>query len=331
MYRKGLIDFLNSVAKSYTDLEIIAGDASFRKYYRIKHNGDSYILMDAPPPHENAELFTYIASAFMQAGLNIPDIIESDLDNGFLLLSDFGDVQLLDELKLGNKKVLKLALDELLLLQIQGGQNIFELPDFSIDIFEQEFNLFTEWFIPKLIKTELSIQELDLLKELNITLTNNAITQKQVWVHKDFHSRNLMLINNRIGVIDFQDAVLGPVTYDLVSILKDCYIKYSDDEIERYLEKFYIQLVSHEIINCSFDDFERNFDYMGLQRHIKVAGIFSRLSIRDKKDSYLEDLPLVFNYITDVITKYPELHKYQNLFLKLNKQLKQLNIAKEYE
>lgn len=326
--RAGLTDFLDSALPDYDNLHMIAGDASFRKYYRLNQNGVSYILMDAPPEHEDAALFVQIATAFAQAGINVPQIIEDDLDNGYLLLSDFGDEQLQPFVSANPTHWLPIALEHLFELQTQGGQHILELPDYDNELLLRELSLFPEWFITELLGDKLSRDEEDLLNDLNRTLVDSALNQPQVWVHRDYHGRNLMKIgDDNLGIIDFQDAVFGAITYDLASILKDCYIRYPKDIVRTQLEHYYIRLVGSEKYHQDFEQFQRDFDFMGLQRHLKVLGIFARLSIRDGKHDYLNDLPLVFEYTMDVINNYPELQRYLPLFTRLGKAFEQKGLA----
>lgn len=318
MHRKKLSAFLSDILPNYQNLTMVAGDASFRRYFRVWQSGISYIVMDAAPPQENVSLFVHVATAFAQAGINVPEIIETDLDDGYLLLSDFGDEVLQPLLSEAPHIWLPICLDRLLQLQSQGGQHLLELPEYDKPLLLQELSLFPEWFITELLAVKLNHEEEALLHDLNELLMDSAINQPQVWVHRDYHCRNLMKVDEQqLGIIDFQDAVLGPITYDLVSILKDCYIRYPTDIVAHYLQDFYLQLTAQERYYQDFEQFEREFDLMGLQRHLKVLGIFSRLSIRDGKHGYLQDLPLVLEYVFEVLDKYPVLHRYLPLFKRL--------------
>ncbi len=322
MKRKSIEDFLDEVLNGYRDLHMIAGDASFRRYFRVRQGRVSYVLMDAPPERENVELFVHIATAFAQAGICVPEIIDSDFDNGYLLLSDFGDEQLQSLLTEFPDKWLAVCLSVLETLQKQGGQHLLELPEYDADLLQRELDLFSEWFVAKLLQTELSQAEEALVIDLKQRLIDSALTQPYVWVHRDYHCRNLMKIDDqRIGVIDFQDAVRGPITYDVVSLLKDCYVRYPKNMVAAHLKDYYIFLVGNELYAHDFATFERSFDLMGLQRHLKVLGIFSRLSLRDGKHAYLNDLPLVFDYVLEVMSKYPEFHTLLPLFKRLGDEL----------
>lgn len=316
--RISLEHFLGSVLPDYSDLTMVAGDASFRRYFRVFHLGVSYIVMDAPPSHENAGLFVQIATAFAQAGVNVPHIIEADLDNGYLLLSDFGDDTLQPFITANPQYWLPIALDRLFGLQTSGGQHILELPDYESGVLLRELSLFPEWFITELLGEKLSENEESALNDLNRLLIDNAQNQPQVWVHRDYHCRNLMKVGEaELGVIDFQDAVLGAITYDLASILKDCYVRYPKSLVNEMLQQHYIRLVGSERYYQDFDQFVRAFDLMGLQRHLKVLGIFARLSIRDGKHAYLNDLPLVIDYVLEVLNEYDELRAYLPMFQRL--------------
>lgn len=324
MNRKSVEMFLAEVLPNYQDCLMIAGDASFRKYYRVWQRGVSYIVMDAPPTHENAELFVQVATAFAQAGLCVPEIIDDDLTDGYLLLSDLGDATLQSHLTAFPEQWLPVCLDTLFKLQQQGGQHLLELPSYDTTLLLNELSLFSEWFVAELLTEKLSTAEEQSMNTLNQLLIDSALNQPRVWVHRDYHSRNLMKISEtQIGLIDFQDAVFGAVTYDLVSLLKDCYVRYPKALITQCLKDYYIQLVSAEMFAQDFQQFERGFDLMGLQRHLKVLGIFSRLSLRDGKHVYLNDLPLVFDYVFETLTKYPELNHYLPLFERLGVRLEQ--------
>ncbi len=311
-------DFMAAVLPDYEYLTLIAGDASFRKYYRTAKDGINYIVMDAPPAHEDARLFSQVATAFAQAGINVPDIIEDDLEHGYLLLSDFGDEPLQQVISSNPTHWLPICLDTLFDMQLRGGQHILELPPYDDAVLLRELSLFPEWFITELLGEKLTDDEESQLLTLNRLLIDSAVKQPQTWVHRDYHSRNLMKIGEAsLGVIDFQDAVLGAITYDLVSLLKDCYVRYPKDMIEQQLQQYYIRLVGHDLYHQDFEQFKRDFDYMGLQRHLKVLGIFSRLCIRDGKPAYLNDLPLVFDYVFEVLNNYSELACYLPLFARL--------------
>lgn len=324
MSRKTLIDFLQTALPGHEDIEPVADDASFRRYFRVVQRGVSYIVMDAPPPLENVALFMQVGTAFAQAGLNVPEIIESDTDDGYLLLSDFGRQTLQPLLTVFPDKWLSPALDDLFKIQTQGGQHILELPEYDADLLLRELSLFPEWFVTELLGERLSQSEESLLHDVNQLLIDSAVNQPQVWVHRDYHCRNLMNVGEgRLGLIDYQDAVLGPITYDLVSLLKDCYVRYPKQTVNQYLQAYYLRLVGAELYHQDYNVFERSFDLMGLQRHLKVLGIFSRLRIRDNKPVYLNDMPLVMDYLFAVLGKYTELQGCLPLFERLGRVLEE--------
>ena len=318
MNRKTIEVFLDTALPNYDKLQIVADDASFRRYFRVWQKSVSYIVMDAPPEQENIELFFQIATAFAQAGIYVPEIIDTDFDDGYLLLSDFGEENLQVLLTVFPDKWLSVCLEKLLMIQKQGGQHLLELPEYDELFLLKELSFFPEWFITELLQDKLSQNEESMLHKLNQKLIDSASCQPKVWVHRDYHCRNLMKVGEQqIGVIGFQGALLGPITYDLVSILKDCYVRHAKSTVNAYLKDYYIELISHEMYFQDFKQFERAFDLMGLQRHLKVLGVFSRLSLRDGKHHYLNELPLVFDYVLEVLKKYPELNGWLPLFARL--------------
>ncbi|MGY0399137.1 MAG: aminoglycoside phosphotransferase family protein [Ostreibacterium sp.] len=321
MKRKTVDEFLLAVLPNYRHLTRLEGDASTRCYFRARQDNISYIIMDAPTNVE-VGLFVQVATAYAQASINVPEIIDMDLDNGYILLSDFGDETLQSPLTVDADKWLPICLERLLTLQKQGGQHLLELPEYGSELLLRELSLFPEWFVTELLGEKLSANEELLLRDLNQLLINSALSQSSVWVHRDYHCRNIMKVKeNDVGIIDFQDSVLGPVTYDIVSLLKDCYIRYPKATVKTYLQQYYVQLVNAERYYQDFDQFERDFDLMGLQRHLKVLGLFSRLSLCDDKPTYLNDLPLVFDYILETLNKYSELRHYRSMFVRLAQRL----------
>lgn len=316
--------FLANHLPQHSKVTPVSGDASFRCYFRTHDDKQSFILMDAPPDKENSELFVVIAQAMAQAGIPVPEIIAADFDNGYLLLEDFGDAQLANYLQDAPADYLPLALNQLLHLQLHGGQHILALPDYDATLLLREMALFNDYFVNGFLNITLTPSEQQQLDALQQYLLTNIEQQPKTWVHRDFHSRNLMLRDEqRIGILDFQDAVFGPITYDLVSLLKDAYVKYSPELLQQMLEKYYILLVQHEKYPHDFAQFVDDFECMGLQRHLKVLGIFARLSIRDNKHGYLKDLPRVFDYVENTL-KQPRLQNYAPLF----ERLKPLFLAK---
>lgn len=282
----------------------ITGDASFRRYFRIQLADRSYIAMDAPPEKEDCAPFITIATAFTGSSLRFPTIHTADMAQGFLLLSDFGDQQLLPLLNAQTVDDLYgLAIKTL--QSMQKAATLKDLPHFDEALFWREFDIFSDWYVKKNLQQHLSTDEMQLLRAQYQLLIDTAYAQPQVFVHRDYHSRNLMLCEDgEIGILDFQDAVIGPVTYDLVSLLRDCYIAWPLEKIEQWAFSFY----QAQNISVNFSEFLRWFDWMGLQRHLKCLGIFSRLYYRDQKNGYLKDIPRVLSYAITVCERYPELH-----------------------
>ena len=303
---KWLTHFFNH--KSY-QLTPLAGDASFRRYYRVIANGISYVVMDAPPKHENIAAFIKIGKLLASAGVNTPEIYAVNDEHGFLLLEDLGDTQLLSSLTPENADHLyNKALTTLIKIQ-RCSISEAQLPHFDINHMQQELALFSDWFLQSYLNMPLNEHDKRLLDETFILLTREIAKQPQLFIHRDYHARNLMLIEQQdtqldIGVIDFQDAMIGPYSYDLVSLLKDCYIQWPREHVNQWVNIFY-QLIempaqSNEAV------FLRDFEWCGLQRHLKVLGIFCRLYLRDKKPQYLLDLPLTFHYTMACLESYPE-------------------------
>lgn len=287
-----------------------SGDASFRRYFRTQVNDTTYILMDAPPDKEDCGPFVQIARAFSGLGLNVPHIINADLDRGFLILSDLGSVQYLEALNANTaEQMYGDAMQALLTLQLNSSQTKLALPPYNYALLWQEMALFWDWFLTQHMQIKLnSVQEDSLLQACKL-IANEALSQPQVWVHRDYHSRNLMVTkSNNPGILDFKDAVLGPITYDLVSLLRDCYISWPVEQVIHWVDDFRRDLNSSgKFATMEQLSFQKWFDWMGLQRHMKAIGIFSRLKYRDNKNGYLKDIPRSLNYVLEVSHNYPEL------------------------
>ncbi len=309
-----LKDWLASLSDySLSDIRPASADASFRRYFRVtdQNDGSSYIIMDAPPDKEDCTPFIHIAHLLRGVGVNAPDILEQNNELGFLLLSDLGDRPYLDHLS--DEHADAMYEDAIAaLIQMQTINN--DLPFYDEPRLRDEMDLFENWYLNKHLNIVLNSKQKTDLEEVFSLLINNALEQPQVFVHRDYHSRNLMLLDkNNPGVIDFQDAVIGPITYDLVSLFKDCYIEWSRDKVENWLNNYLIKS-SH-----SFDKQQliRWFDLMGVQRHLKVLGIFSRLNYRDGKAQYLNDLPLTLKYVVNACERYQQLVPLKHLLEKL--------------
>ncbi len=267
--------------------------------------------MDAPPDKENCSTFIQVAKIFSEMGINVPKLIKTSSDEGFILMTDFGSEQYLDILKPNvseNNTQYKDAINTLLNMQKNGKacQEMF-LP-YSESLIKEEMSLFIDWFLNHRHGYQLSKSETESWQDCVHILTQNALSQPQVLVHRDYHSRNLMFLDSHNpGILDFQDAVIGPITYDLVSLLRDCYISLNSDVVADFSLYFYKNLDEEDKAGISHNQFNRFFDLMGVQRHLKAVGIFTRLNYRDGKSIYLNDIPRTLKYILTVAENYPEI------------------------
>ena len=312
-----LVSWLEENKFDKDSLATLSEDASFRQYFRVTKKNKSYAVMDCPPEKENLASFLNITDKLHKAKLNVPEIFESDVKNGFLVMTDLGDD--LYSRKLNNETVYCLYTDALeAIVKMQTKVDYLDLKNFDI-IFAQENKLFIDWFLKKHLDIKLDDNsEKEIIIEFNKI---NSVLQSipKTFVHRDYHSRNLLVTDlNNPGIIDYQDAVIGPVTYDLVSLLKDCYVTWNDGLVEDMMESFFTRMKSSTINNIS--DFRYWFEITGLQRHIKAIGIFCRLNYRDGKNNYLNDIPRTYKYMERVLNKYKELSA-------LNKILSNLNIG----
>lgn len=299
-------DWLNEVLPERAlTIEPASSDASFRRYFRVCSGNQSWIVMDAPPDKEGIQPFVNIARFLSQHGLHAPDIIAEHHEQGFLLLSDLGKTPYLDALNDDSADDLYGdAINSLIHMQSLATDSI-SLPRYDAALLRQELELFPEWFLTR----HLQIETPDFIEPLFDTLIESALNQPQVIVHRDYHSRNLMVFDgNNPGIIDFQDAVIGPISYDLVSLLRDCYIAWPEDKVQQWVQCYFDRAQQQGLLNgTSFDTFLRWFDLMGVQRHLKVLGIFCRLNYRDNKPHYLAGLPQTFRYTLAVSQRYEAL------------------------
>ncbi|MEJ1298467.1 MAG: phosphotransferase [Candidatus Sedimenticola sp. (ex Thyasira tokunagai)] len=290
-------------------IEAASGDASFRRYFRLTlADTRTFIAMDAPPEKEDCHPFVAIADTFSGLGLHVPKIDAADLEQGFLLLEDLGSTHYLDRLDGDSADRLYAdALSALAVIQACGPQQ--ELPSYDAAMLQREMALFPEWLLQQQLEILLNESELEQLGDTFQLLADNALAQPQVCVHRDYHSRNLLLTHSpNPGIIDFQDAVVGPVTYDLVSLLRDCYISWPPERVRGWAMGYFELALQSGILRGEHEAlFLRWFDLMGVQRHLKAAGIFARLNIRDGKPGYLADIPRTLGYIVEVAADYPEL------------------------
>lgn len=307
-----MLDWLESdLALTINHCEPASSDASFRRYFRITLPDQHLIVMDAPPDKENIAQFIKVAELLRLTNVNVPTIYHQNLDDGFLVLEDFGSHSFLDKLNADNATTLYgSALDSLLMLQTNTDINNCALPHYEEALLQRELGIFEDWFIKQSLNIEIPAAIWN--KVCNI-LVRSALEQPITCVHRDYHSRNLMVLqDNSVGIIDFQDAVIGPVTYDLVSLLRDCYIALPQDQIVQSTNQHYQKLKQANMIACDLPLFMRWFDLMGMQRHLKAIGIFSRLNLRDGKSGYLKDIPRTLNYVVAQAQAYPELVEFHD-------------------
>ncbi|MDV2468989.1 phosphotransferase [Acinetobacter chinensis] len=292
------------------EINFLAGDASFRRYARIKLNNKTFMLMDAPPEKEDCVPFVTIDEFFDAHQVRVPRIVAKDLEQGFLLLEDFGDVLLSTLLKDETvDEYYAQSFKQLVQLQSIDGKSHF--PEYAYEKLISEMELLTDWMLPSL-KIQPTADEQALIKRSFAILANAALAQPQVIVHRDFHSRNLMKIEGEtdLGVIDFQDAVIGADTYDLISITRDAYVQWNPERVYQWFKMFYDLLPESAKQDRDFEQFRRDADLMAIQRHIKILGIFVRLFERDGKSGYLKDLPRVMWYLLEESKAYAELQPF---------------------
>jgi aminoglycoside/choline kinase family phosphotransferase len=301
-------------------------DASFRRYFRIRRGEaqPSLVAMDAPPDKENCAAFVHVARLFAGAGVHVPAIHAQDLEQGFLLLSDLGTTTYRDALDEHNAGTLyEDALDAL--LRIQRASRPGLLPDYDRELLERELRLFPDWYVARQLQRELDAAQLQTLEKAFSTILGNNLGQARVFVHRDYHSRNLMVCEPCPGILDFQDAVYGPITYDLVSLLRDAYIAWDEERVIDWAIRYWEKARTGGLpIARDFSDFYRDFEWMGVQRQLKVLGIFARLSFRDGKDGYLKDQPLVMSYLRRTCGRYRELAALGRLLEELEPQEKRV-------
>lgn len=302
-----------SVGLKNPSLASASSDASFRRYFRVSgdHGEPSRIAMDAPPPREDCRPFVSIGATLKAMSLNVPQVIAADLERGFLLLTDLGSRPYLHELEANPSHADRLyrdAIDALVRMQQSGRESQDRLPDYDEKLLRAELSLFHDWLCETHLDLTFSAADEAAWQGCCDILVSSALSQRQVFVHRDYHSRNLMVTaENNPGILDFQDAVQGPWTYDLVSLLKDCYIRWPARFIAGHTNYFLRQVSADS--GCVVDEsaFCREFDLMGVQRHLKAAGIFARLLHRDGKEGYLCDVPRTLGYVADIAPAYKAL------------------------
>ncbi len=297
-------------------MPMISGDASFRRYFRVLLGKSSLIAVDAPPQHENISAFVALASALRAHTITAPEVFAVERENGFLLISDFGDRLLLSVLDEAHVDVwYRRAMDTL--LRMQSCQDVpgWTLPTYDRVRLLDEMNLFPEWFVRRYLGLELSVHEHAVLDNALQLIVDAVLQQPQGFVHRDYHARNLMVLEGEaLGVIDFQDAVIGPLSYDLISLLRDAYIAWPRARVQGWIEEFAVAAATRGLLSTDgVAGFARDCDWMSAQRHLKVLGIFARLSLRDGKHGYLRDMPLVWAYLRDEVAALPPLQPLRQL------------------
>lgn len=286
----------------------LRGDASFRQFYRVAMQHDSFILMVSPINKEPIDAFIAIANSWSQQGIPVPVIKAYNQSQGFVLMTDFGDRLLQYELDADTvDEYYRAAMDLLPLIQQARQTQDYAYPVFNQAHILLELSYFKDWLLDKFLSLSLDNTSQKMLDRLFLDLVNSCLEQPQVIIHLDYHSRNLMIVNElELGIVDFQDAKQGPITYDLVSLLKDCYIAWPKEKISQWLEEYYQRYIISSGYQFSNQQFHVWFDKVGLQRHLKVLGVFSRLHLRDGKSQYLADIPRIMNYVLQVSSDYPE-------------------------
>ena len=290
-----------------TRLEPVSDDASFRRYFRIPTTDGSLIAMDAPPEQENSEPFVRVAAMLREAGLNAPEIIHQDLKQGLLLITDLGTQSYLDVINEDNAdELFDAAMDALIHWQLATRPG--KLPPYDRALLQKELDLFPDWYVARYLDLELNDKERDNWTAVCRLLIQSAKEQPQVFVHRDYMPRNLMISEPGPGVIDFQDAVLGPISYDVVSLFRDAFISWDETRVAEWAARYWSKAHAAGLpVQEDQSEFMRAFDWMGIQRHLKVLGIFARLNYRDGKSHYLKDTPRFLNYVNDIAGRYPQL------------------------
>ena len=298
-------------------LTAASSDASFRRYFRWEGEGRSFVVMDAPPPQENCKPFVDIADFLRTCQINVPKIYAQDLERGFLLLNDLGNKTFLNVINSTNAdELFKDAIEAL--LAFQQLPMTTPLPSYDVALLRRELELFPEWYVRAHLGVEFNEQQLGAWQRVSGLLIDSALAQPQVLVHRDFMPRNLMLSIPNPGVLDFQDAVYGPVTYDITCLFKDAFLSWPEERVRVWLQDYWKLALPLGIpVQRDFEEFLRASDLMGVQRHLKVIGIFARICHRDGKPRYLADVPRFFSYIEAVLARRPELAELSELFASL--------------
>lgn len=310
---------INILEQKPFQLTPLAGDASHRRYYRATQDHKRFVVMDAPPDKESCKPYMVIANTFRDLGLKVPEIFAADINRGFLLISDFGDRLLLNELNPATvSNFYHRAFESLLKIQSCKTIEGQSLPKFDVTYYHQKMLEFPEWYLEKWLQVKLSAKESAELNAIFDLLLKDALVQPQVCTHRDYHCRNLMALDdNQLGILDFQDASFGPLTYDLVSLLRDCYIDWPQEQVTQWVEQFRNLALKNGLLQTDdMQQYHRWFDWIGLQRHLRCIGLFARLHLRDHKTGYLRDIPRVVRYAKTVCERYPEFELLKWIFKK---------------
>jgi aminoglycoside/choline kinase family phosphotransferase len=315
-----LRDWLEAqLGAAHVELVPASEDASFRRYFRVAQKSASAIVMDAPPPQENCATFVHVAALFRHAGVHVPEVLARDLERGFLLLTDFGSVTYLDALAAGEDPE-PLYCDALAaLVRLQSASQSGTLPPYDETLLRRELALFPDWYIGRHLRATLTAQRAAQLEAVFGRVLARNLSEPCVYVHRDYHSRNLMRTAPNPGVLDFQDAVYGPLSYDLVSLLKDAYVEWPEERVLDWAVRYWESARAAGLpVRSDFGEFYHDFEWMGVQRHLKVLGIFARLCHRDGKARYLDDIPLVLRYLERTAARYGELEPLARLLDELH-------------
>ncbi len=298
--------WLGPVLPGHSEPVPASSDASFRRYFRVFCGDKSWIVMDAPPAQEDCGPFVEVSALLAQAGVRVPEVHARDMNQGFLLLDDLGQETFLSRVKAqGEATAYPLAVRSLLRIQAAPADS---LPPYDEALLLREMSLFHDWYLQRHLGRHLDAVEQQGWSTCSDALAETALAQPRVFVHRDYHSRNLMWTEDaEIGVLDFQDAVCGPISYDLVSLLRDCYVSWPESQVDAWCADYHAAAKAAGLPVPGLERFRRDFDWMGVQRHLKAAGIFARLNHRDGKPGYLADIPRTLAYVQAVSARYPEL------------------------
>lgn len=320
--RSALIHWLGTLGSSHglrpETLRPASADASFRRYFRVDAGAASLVAMDAPPEKEDSRPFIHVAGLLRDAGLNAPQVLEADLAQGFLLLTDLGTTTYLSALNDDSASALfDDALDALVRWQLASRPGV--LPPYDDALLRRELNLFPDWYVARHLKHELTDRQSQVLQRMFDRIVASNLAQPSVYVHRDYMPRNLMVAAPNPGVLDFQDAVMGPITYDVASLFRDAFISWEEARVVDWVVRYWQKARRAGLpVDPDFGAFWRDFEWMGLQRHLKVLGIFARINYRDGKPHYLADTPRFVGYVRSVTRRYDELAPLARLFDELD-------------